>query len=55
MATFFLLLFFGSRECVQISIILSFLVSLLLIRKAIKNVDKGLLYRLIIGRVVGTP
>ncbi|WP_291352933.1 sulfite exporter TauE/SafE family protein [Desulfosporosinus sp.] len=55
MATPFLLLVFDSRECVQISIILSFVVSLLLIRKIIQNVDKGLLWRLIIGSVVGIP
>ncbi len=55
MATPFLLLVFDSRECVQISIILSFVVSLLLIRKIIKDVDKGLLCRLIIGSVVGVP
>jgi len=55
MATPFLLLVFDSRECVQISIILSFVVSLLLIRKIIKDVDIGLLRRLIIGSVVGVP
>lgn len=55
MALPFLLLVFDSRECVQISIILSFVVSLLLIRKIIKDVDKGLLRRLIIGSVVGVP
>lgn len=55
MATPFLLLVFDSRECVQISIILSFIVSLLLIRKIIKDVDKGLLKRLIIGSIVGVP
>jgi|SRR5680860_43361 len=55
MATPFLLLVFDSRECVQISIILSFVVSLLLIRTIIKDVDKGLLSRLIIGSVVGVP
>lgn len=55
MATPFLLLVFDSRECVQISIILAFVVSLLLIRKIIKDVDKVLLRRLIIGSVVGVP
>lgn len=55
MATPFLLLVFDSRECVQISIILSFIVSLLLLRKIIMDVDKGLLRRLIIGSVVGVP
>lgn len=54
-ATPFLLLVFDSRECIQISIILSFVVSLLIIRKTIKDVDKGLLCRLIIGSVVGVP
>jgi len=55
MATPFLLLVFNSRECVQISIILSFVVSLLLIRKIMKDVDRVLLRRLIIGSVVGVP
>jgi len=55
MATPFLLLVFDSRECVQISIILSFIVSLLLIRKIINDIDKGLLRRLIIGSIVGVP
>jgi len=55
MATPFLLLVFGSRESVQISIILSFVVSLLLMRKIVKDVDIGLLKRLILGSVVGVP
>ncbi len=55
MATPFLLLVFDSRECVQISIILSFIVSLLLIRNIIEDIDKGLLRRLIIGSIVGVP
>ena len=55
MATPFLLLVFDSRESVQISIILSFVLSLLLIRKVKKDVDKGLLRRLILGSVVGVP
>ena len=55
MATPFLLLVFDSRECVQISIILSFVVSLLLVRKIIKDADKGILKRLIIGSIVGVP
>lgn len=55
MATPFLLLVFDSRECVQISIILSFTVSLLLIRKIMKDIDKGLLKRLIIGSILGVP
>src|SRR5665648_223860 len=55
MATPFLLLIFDSRECIQISIILSFVVSLLLIRKIIEDVDKDLLCSLIIGSVVGVP
>lgn len=55
MATPFLLLVFDSRECVQISLILAFVVSILLIRKLIKHVDKGLLRRLIIGSLMGVP
>lgn len=55
MATPFLLLVFDSRESVQISIILCFFVSLLLIRKVKKDVDKGLLRRLILGSVFGVP
>ncbi|MEG6520513.1 sulfite exporter TauE/SafE family protein [Desulfotomaculum sp. 1211_IL3151] len=55
MATPFLLLIFNSRDCVQISIILSFIVSLLLIFKIIKDVDKEFLKRLIWGSFVGAP
>ena len=55
MATPFLLLVFDSRESVQISVILTFVVSLLLIRNVKKDVDKGLLRRLILGSVVGVP
>lgn len=55
MATPFLLLVFDSRECIQISIILSFIVSILLVRKIIQDFDKGLLKRLIIGSIVGVP
>lgn len=55
MATPFLLLVFDSRESIQISIILSFVVSLLLIPKIIKDVDICLLRRLILGSVVGIP
>lgn len=55
MATPFLLLVFDSRECIQISIILSFVVSLLLISKIKKDFDIGLLRRLIIGSIAGVP
>ncbi|WP_019240875.1 MULTISPECIES: sulfite exporter TauE/SafE family protein [Bacillus] len=55
MATPFLLLLFSPEEAVQITIILSLLISVSLIRKIRKEIDLVLLKRLTIGSIVGVP
>ena len=53
MATPFLLLVFDSRDCIQISIILSFFISIVLAPKIRHEIDYVLLKRLILGSISG--
>lgn len=55
MATPFLLLLFEAKEAIQINLLLSFVISLALIRKIWTDVDKGILRRLIYGSLPGLP
>ncbi|GAB6927854.1 sulfite exporter TauE/SafE family protein [Paenibacillus sp. JCM 10914] len=55
LATPFLLLLFQPAEAIQINLILSLVISAALIAKIRKDVDFGMLKRLIIGSVVGLP
>lgn len=55
MATPFLLLLFEAKEAIQINLLLSFVISLALIRKIWTDVDQGILKRLILGSIPGLP
>jgi uncharacterized membrane protein YfcA len=55
MATPFLLLVMESRECIQISIFLSFLIALVMTPKISQDINWLLLKRLIIGGFLGVP
>lgn len=55
LATPFLLLLFGVTEAIQINLILSLIISGALVRKIWKDVDTGVLKRLIIGSAAGMP
>ncbi|WP_174615044.1 sulfite exporter TauE/SafE family protein [Virgibacillus ihumii] len=54
-ATPFLLVMFEPREAIQINLILSLLISVALILKIRKDIDTGILKRLITGSLVGLP
>lgn len=55
MATPFLLMIFEPREAIQINLILSLVISTALIAKIRKDVNRGILKRLIMGSVPGLP
>ncbi|OUS77309.1 hypothetical protein B1748_08150 [Paenibacillus sp. MY03] len=55
LATPFLLLLFEPMEAIQINLILSLIISLALITKIKKDIDFGILKRLIAGSVIGLP
>ncbi|WP_096200802.1 sulfite exporter TauE/SafE family protein [Bacillus sp. FJAT-45350] len=55
MATPFLLFVFDPRTAIQINIILSIVISLFMVPRIGKEVDKVLLKRLLIGSVIGSP
>lgn len=55
MATPFLLILFEPREAIQINLILSLVISSALIMKIRKDVDVGILKRLVLGSLVGLP
>ncbi|WP_068676067.1 sulfite exporter TauE/SafE family protein [Oceanobacillus sp. Castelsardo] len=55
LATPFLLLIFEPTEAIQINLILSLVISCALIMKIKKDIDYGILKRLVIGSVVGLP
>lgn len=54
-ATPFLLMIFEPNEAIQINLVLSLVISAALIKKAYKDVDKGVLRRLIVGSLPGLP
>ncbi len=51
----FLLLIFDPAEAIQINLILSLVISIVLIRKISKDIDVGVLKRLIAGSLTGLP
>lgn len=55
LATPFLLLIFEPIEAIQINLILSFVISSALIMKIRKDIDFGILRRLVVGSVMGLP
>lgn len=55
MATPFLLLVMESRDCIQISIILSFFIAAVMVPKIKDNIDWLLLKRLVAGGIIGAP
>ena len=55
MATPFLLLVYNSRDCIQLSILLSFFIAIILTPNIWRAIHYGLLRRLIVGSIVGTP
>lgn len=55
MATPFLLLIYDAHDAIQINIILSLLISVLMIAKIGKEVDKTLLVSLLKGSIIGLP
>lgn len=55
MATPFLLLVFDSRDCIQMSILLSFFIAIVLMPKIRRGINYALLYRLIAGSIIGVP
>lgn len=55
MSTPFLLLVYDSRDCIQLSILLSFTIALILTPKIWRDIHYGLLQKLIIGSIVGIP
>ncbi len=55
MATPFLLMVMESRDCIQISIILSFFMSITMLPQVYKDVEKALFKRLVIGSIIGAP
>src|SRR5699024_12882050 len=54
-STPFMLLIMEPREAVQISLILSLVISFSLVGKVKKDVDKGILKRFTVGSIVGLP
>lgn len=54
-STPFMLIILEPREAVQISLLLSLLISFALVGKVKKDVDKGILKRFTIGSIVGLP
>jgi len=55
MATPFLLLVFNSRDCIQMSILLSFFIAIVLIPKIWRGIQYNLLHKLIVGSIIGVP
>lgn len=55
LATPFLLLLFKPVEAIQINLILSLIISCALIMKIRKDIDYGMIKRLVIGSIVGLP
>lgn len=55
LATPFLLLIFKPTEAIQINLILSLIISSALIRKIRKDIDFGILKRILAGSVIGLP
>ncbi|MBP2641008.1 MAG: hypothetical protein H6Q66_1959 [Firmicutes bacterium] len=55
MATPFLLLVFHSRDCIQMSILLSFFIAIVLIPKIWRGIQYDLLHKLIVGSIIGVP
>ena len=55
MATPFLLLVFNSRDCIQMSILLSFFIAIVLIPKIWRGIQYSLLHKLIVGSIIGVP
>lgn len=55
LATPFLLLLFDARDAIQINLILSLFISIVLILKIRKDIERGILKRLIIGSAAGLP
>ena len=55
MATPFLLLLFEPKEAIQINLILSLVISIVLIRKISKDIDRGIWKRFTIGSLFGLP
>ena len=54
-ATPFLLLVYNSRDCIQLSILLSFIIAIFLLPKIWRGIHYGLLRGLIVGSILGTP
>jgi uncharacterized membrane protein YfcA len=54
-ATPFLLFIFEPREAIQVNLILSLIISMALMRQISKDIDYGILKRLIAGSVAGLP
>lgn len=55
MATPFLLLVFNSHDAIQISIIISLFISIVMMPRIWRDVDRELLRRLIVGSAIGGP
>lgn len=55
LATPFLLLVFAPADAIQINIALSILISLLLLRRLLADIDRTLLGRLVLGSLLGAP
>ncbi|WP_100009765.1 sulfite exporter TauE/SafE family protein [Lentibacillus sediminis] len=55
LATPFLLLLFEPREAIQINLILSLFISLALIRRIKRDINKGVLKRFVVGSALGVP
>ncbi|MDQ0271873.1 sulfite exporter TauE/SafE family protein [Cytobacillus purgationiresistens] len=55
LATPFLLLLFQPAEAIQINLILSLFISLSLMGRVSKDIDKGILKRLVLGSTLGLP
>ena len=49
------MLVYNSRDCIQLSILLSFVIAIILTPKIRRDIHYGLLKRLIIGSIFGTP
>lgn len=54
-STPFLLLIFNSRDCIQMSILLSLFIAIILTPKIRHHIDYNLLRRLILGSILGVP
>jgi len=55
LATPFLLLLFEPMEAIQINLLLSLVISCVLIKKLLKDVDTGILKRFVMGSIIGLP